>query len=170
MLHQLSRLAPYTIASCFSKFQWWSSPPPSPNLESGLDRVLDSKLVQQHLLQPLIGKREINQLSVECPNQEKGCQWSGKLTSLNEHSKDCQFRIVPCPNRCTLAGVPVMLLYRDIPVHTTTVCSNRFVNCPHCAKKVKHGDLEAVHFAKCTKIIVPCPNEGCTLRIERAAL
>ena len=63
-----------------------------------------------------------------------------------------------------------MLLYRDISVHTTTVCSNRFVNCPHCAKKVKHCDLETIHFTNCTRIIVPCPNKGCTLRIERAAL
>ena len=119
----------------------------------------------------LIGKREINQLKVECPNQESGCKWSGKLISLNEHiSKDCQFRIVPCPNRCTLAGVPVMLLQQDVPVHITTVCSNRLINCPHCAKKVKHGELEAVHFGKCTKILIPCPNEGCTLTIERATL
>ena len=63
-----------------------------------------------------------------------------------------------------------MLLHKDVPVHTTNICLNRIVNCPHCTLKVKHGELEAIHFGKCTKIIISCPNEGCTARVERAAL
>ena len=107
---------------------------------------------------------------VKCSNAEDGCDWKGKLASLEEHNIDCPFRTVPCPNQCTLEGEQVMLLNKDVTTHIATTCSNRLVDCPHCNAKIKQCELEPVHFGKCTKFIVCCPNYGCTVEVEREQL
>lgn len=116
------------------------------------------------------GKRHIKKLKIKCTFEENGCEWTGEMKLLNSHLRDCEFCLVPCPNKCTAKGTQVMLIKKYISVHMTTTCPHRVVSCPYCSLEVRQCDLESIHLRKCNKVIVSCPNEGCQVKSERDGL
>lgn len=50
-----------------------------------------------HLPANLLVKNMINDLYVRCVNSCVGCEWTGKLSQISSHKRDCIVELVPCP-------------------------------------------------------------------------
>ena len=72
------------------------------------------------LLSPSIpAELEINQLLVSCDNMDSGCQWTGELSRLKQHSNECGYVVVDC----TECGHS--LLRRNYMAHRRTCLEKR---------------------------------------------
>ena len=98
--------------------------------------------------------RKIRSLSVFCINKENGCDWQGELNDINGHISDgCMYESIECTNGCGRT-----LQRQCLTQHTTTECSHRKINCPHCNLSGIHQFVTGNHMRECPKVIIPCPN------------
>ena len=109
--------------------------------------------------------RKIKELKVRCPHKGSGCEWVGRLGSLDQHSSCCGKRpwqceycdfigtydqadvhivskcMKPCPNQCEIGNI----LRSDVEKHLT-MCPLQLVECEVaqvgcCQEKVPRRDL-----------------------------
>ena len=79
----------------------------------------------------------------------------------------CEFALVPCPKECKDKKKKVKLFVRnDLDKHLKEDCRNRDFTCKHCGEKGTYASITNIHFQKCLKKPVPCPN-GCSSIMER---
>lgn len=103
--------------------------------------------------------QEVNNLYVYCTNRGKGCEWQGRLHSINDHlasgnADGCQFHEFPCPCDCG------MILQRQfITAHVKTECPNYEVDCQYCHVNNKRHFIEGEHKEVCPKFPLACPNK-----------
>ena len=72
-------------------------------------------------------RREIASLEVCCPHNATGCQWTGKLSTVEEHADQCQHKGVQCTNK----GCEVVTTVAQLEEHMKN-CLFRETQCPHC--------------------------------------
>ncbi|XP_065901914.1 TNF receptor-associated factor 4-like [Dysidea avara] len=109
--------------------------------------------------------REIIGFGVMCTNEERGCEWQGKLNDLNSHlgnSSGCQFEDVKCFNECGK-----MLQRQYLTSHIVTGCPCRIVDCQYCHITGEHQFIKGVHKEQCPKLPLPCPNKCRATKIAR---
>ena len=101
--------------------------------------------------------REVRALQIYCNNKEKGCDWQGELSSINNHigSNDgCQFEELKCSNECGK-----MIRRQYLPCHVEMLCPRRKVNCQYCHDIGEHQFITIDHNKECPKLPLPCPNK-----------
>lgn len=109
-------------------------------------------------------QRSIGQLLFHCPSME--CDWQGKLTSMNEHVKRCQFYPVACV--FSNKGCTATPKKKDLSVHLSIECPYRNIQCQHCKSDITAMD-SVTHLAdECPDVLVSC--EACEEYIARKSL
>ena len=110
-----------------------------------------------------IGERDILSLKTKCDNTTNGCEWSGELRSLDEHLTNCDFSLLPCPNKCNEVE---QLLRKDMEKHKME-CLRRQYDCPHCEEAGEYEERTTSHLDECPMIEVPCPKRECKESVLR---
>ncbi|XP_071100356.1 TNF receptor-associated factor 6-like [Haliotis cracherodii] len=105
---------------------------------------------ERELFADNFAKREILNFKVKCPNSRQGCEVLATLKNVQEHTDQCAFALVPCPNRCM-----DILLRRDIPNHVQFNCRRRILQCQNCQKDVSAEGMEH-HLTECPLVQVFC--------------
>ena len=110
-------------------------------------------------------KQQILKLQVFCTQREKGCEWSGPLSTLSDHVNpsqgDCQFLENLCPNGCGQK-----ITKNDLEAHLEGECFKRKYTCPYCSYKDTYEAVSNQHTQECPYIPVRCPN-FCGVTCER---
>ena len=73
-------------------------------------------------------ERQILSLVVYCPNYGHGCELSGELRSMEDHSQECECAMETCPNE----GCGKKVFAKLLTDHTEQHCPLRRVECPFC--------------------------------------
>ena len=111
--------------------------------------------------------REVKDLSVKCTNQERGCEWQGKVNYITDHlESSCNFEEVECSNECGET-----LQRQHMSAHMSE-CPYRDHECQYCKVTAEYCFIEGHHQGNCPKISIPCPNNcrvGCVLREDMEA-
>lgn len=112
------------------------------------------------------GAREIMELQVWCSSHERGCQWTGTVRTLDDHTNKCQFSLVSCPNKC---GEP-SLMRMEVLGHLQQ-CPFRDHVCEGCGKKGTYISMQD-HDDACDEVVIPCPNKkwGCLISMKRGQM
>ena len=117
--------------------------------------------------------RRIGETIVFCPNhcsasetssQQKRCQWTGELKSVDGHLTVCDYQVIPCPNKC---GVKTERFCLE--KHQKRDCIHRKVRCIYCRDWFKFMDIKC-HNNQCPEFLITCPNQGCILKVKRKSL
>ncbi len=103
---------------------------------------------------------------MKCDSMERGCQWVGSVGTLKEHVGVCQLTLVPCPRECKGDNGILKITRRDLQQHLMEKCPNRDYSCEHCDLKGTYATT-LDHYDTCERKIIPCTNEGCTMKMER---
>jgi hypothetical protein len=72
-------------------------------------------------------RREIDSLVVYCANRDMGCDWTGRLASLDTHTTACPHKGVTCPNE----GCGQVTAVAKMDLHLVE-CPFRLVECDYC--------------------------------------
>ena len=80
---------------------------------------------------------------------------------------NCDFALLPCPNRCKDGDKLLELMRKDIENHKKEVCLRRKYECPHCKESGEYQEMTTKHLEECPKMEIPCPNDGCDEEIKR---
>ena len=116
-----------------------------------------------------IADRDIKSLKVHCDN--KCCEWIGDLNSLEKHLTGCDFALLPCHNECKDGSKRIVqVLRKDLNKHETQECPRRQYKCPYCMVAGEYLERTTIHYEKCPKVSIPCPNTNCIYRISRCEL
>ena len=107
---------------------------------------------------------------MKCPNLTTGCDWEGELGSLEEHQDTCDHALLPCPNECKDEATLFGVLRKDLATHLKEKCRNRNYQCLHCGEEGKHCDITTSHLQTCPKLVIPCPNDGCSEKLQRCMI
>jgi len=99
----------------------------------------------------------INSLTVSCDtvslsNDPVSCQWTGKLSDLDQHMRVCDFLPLSCPNK----GCDEIVLRRHMDNHRSK-CPERSFTCVDCHEVVK-CTLKEEHEETCEYRVVDCRN------------
>ena len=108
-------------------------------------------------------QRSLNEFDVSCSHRELGCEWVGKLGSLDGHLNaepqpgcqlvGCQFVELEC-NHCK-----TYVRRLAIAVHHNERCPKRAYTCEYCKEyKSTFEDVASQHYSECRHFILPCPN------------
>ncbi|XP_043212115.1 TNF receptor-associated factor 6-like [Amphibalanus amphitrite] len=98
-------------------------------------------------------RREILQLRVHCPNSKSGCPTLVELANVDRHLTECEYQIVPCPNRCSMRTMK-----REIADHCQSSCLRRLVNCSLCNEQFQLNQQKS-HLTTCPLVALTC--ESC---------
>ena len=100
---------------------------------------------------------------------ERGCEWRGSVTTLEEHVAKCMFFLVPCPKQCKDASNAVQLfIKKDLCEHLKKDCPHRDYECQNkCGVKGTFKSISEVHDRVCKKKVFVCYNAGCDKKMER---
>ena len=102
---------------------------------------------------------------MRCGNN--GCDWVGELGSQHKHWITCDHASLQCPNDCSDGNRSVWVLRKDLETHLKEKCPYRNHQCPHCGEEDRYRDITTSHLEICDKLVVPCPNEGCSETLPR---
>ena len=92
-------------------------------------------------------------LDVKCPLLKK-CEWSGKLSSAQDHLGKCLFFQLKCP-----LGCGQVFERSKEENHKSKECVKRKINCQHCKKPFPSQELDN-HSKNCDSQVIKCPS-GC---------
>ena len=113
-------------------------------------------------------KREIDDLEIQCTKHEVGCQWVGKLGSLQTHlnsDEGCGYVGVQCKNKCGTE-----MKRKELEAHLVEQCPLRTIQCQYCEYENTYQTITAQHYIECPNYPLPCPNNCGTISIQRAAM
>jgi len=100
---------------------------------------------------------------------DRGCQWEGTVSSVDDHMIKCEFSRVCCPNKCegndTLTGTAIMK--KNLQQHLLSDCPKRSTLCSLCGQTGEYQYITTFHSEECDKKVVACSNTSCTEEIER---
>ena len=83
----------------------------------------------------------------------------------------CDFALLPCRNECKDGSKRIVqVLRKDLNKHETEECPRRQYNCPHCMVAGEYLERTTIHYEKCPKVCIPCPNTNCLHKISRCEL
>lgn len=99
----------------------------------------------------------ISKIIVRCINV--GCEWVGEHRNINDHSVNCQFMLVNCPNGC------IEKYRRSGMDEHLAVCPSQRLPCGFCNVGVSRRDL-GTHEKNCPDGPRQCPLE-CGERMQR---
>ena len=89
----------------------------------------------------------IKSLEVKCKNAPNGCEWIGKLSSLEEHQDGCGFTLIVCPHE---DGENAMkFLQKNLFEHYKTECPRRRYQCSYCHESGEYRDMIDAHLKEC---------------------
>lgn len=96
----------------------------------------------------------INNLEVKCPGFAFGCEWKGKLSSLEDHyTQGCRYKPIQCQLNCGK-----ILIEKTLEYHLNNDCESRNVKCEFCQQQIKLSELKLHTEAICPQMEVLCPN------------
>ncbi|XP_066936267.1 TNF receptor-associated factor 5-like [Clytia hemisphaerica] len=101
-------------------------------------------------------------LPVYCKQATKGCQWTGCIKDYQDHTKYCDYLLVPCPNE----GCVEEIMRLNLITHKNN-CQFRNVACPFCKQMICFNELWR-HHGVCPRFKIPCPNKGCMAFVKRS--
>ena len=116
-------------------------------------------------------KRKVNELKVRCPRKSVGCPWVGELGCQERHLSvdsaegECTFVEVACTYTCGLR-----IQRRVLDTHKTTGCPQRPFKCQHCGHDATYSEIATLHYSRCEKSPLECPNKCGEKAIERRNL
>lgn len=116
------------------------------------------------------GDQEIKTIKVGCTGANDGCQWTGALSSLDEHTKECEYSQVICPNGCTVNQEMVRISRKGLQNHLENECVRRQYICPHCTEPGIYAERVSLHLETCPGVKVRCPQTKCEDSIPRSEL
>eukprot|EP00111_Clytia_hemisphaerica_P013021 TCONS_00038258-protein len=100
-------------------------------------------------------------IDVKCPQNEKGCQWQGKIIDYKDHEETCDYEMIPCKNKgCQENVARLKMNYHE------GNCGYRRVECDFCCLEMSAREIEN-HHRECPFINVECPNDECQLEYLR---
>ena len=97
--------------------------------------------------------RNIKGLRVTCINKE--CPWKGELKDLNNHTEQCPFEVIVCPNNCGKR------IQRSNMLRHESNCIRRKYHCGYCNLAGQFMFITTEHVVECPMYPLPCPNK-CT--------
>ena len=95
-------------------------------------------------------QREINGLSIYCPNKKDGCGWIGEIARIDDHVKECEISCSKCKQ---------IVYFSTMRSHLDTECP---CYCPYCDITAEREVISSEHKEKCHKFPITCPN-NCSL-------
>ena len=121
-------------------------------------------------------ERSLKELDVWCSYKKQGCEWRGKLREfelhLNENSSPenqlngCQFVEVECTYKCG-----EWFQRHHITNHEAKECKKRPYSCDYCRDyQSTFEDVTGIHYPRCSKYPVACPNECQVYKFKREEL
>ena len=114
----------------------------------------------------LMSERRIKDLEVSCENKRNGCKWKGRLRELSDHVAQCELTTVQCRN----TGCEMRCYRKLMEQHERDECLHRPYVCLHCDTQGPFNIVSGEHLMTCTRVPIPCPNEGCSEFIPRDSL
>ncbi len=115
-------------------------------------------------------------LRVRCSNKANGCDWVREFTDLEQHTRDCGYAQVTCPNECTEFGADnapphiTLVLKKDLEEHLNNECQRRSIFCPNCNERGEYQEITTIHTNSCVEAKLQCPNELCKQTFLRKEL
>ena len=115
-------------------------------------------------------ERSLKELEVRCTYSKIGCQWTGKLGSLDSHLQleaqnqlqGCNFVILECGHGCG------QQFQRQLLTNHLEACLKRPYSCNYCQKyDSKFDDVINNHWPECKCYPLSCPNQCTPHAIER---
>ena len=127
-----------------------------------------SSVIHDKLLQ-----RTLNEKLVYCTHKDAGCDWTGKLVTLDQHlnaTSDSEKRIEGCPVQSLRCRYCDENFKRCDLLDHESKCPHRPITCIHCeAFSAPEAELEE-HWKQCEKYPVQCENNcGETINREKIA-
>ena len=112
------------------------------------------------------GLESEKEYDVHCSSKKDGCEWRGKLGEYRQHLNQnpspenqltgCQFVEVDCEHECG-----ERFQRRHITSHQNKQCRKQPYSCEYCRDcDSTFEDITEIHYPKCKKYPVVCPN-GC---------
>jgi hypothetical protein len=103
-----------------------------------------------------------------CPERPAVCTFRGcgaamRHRELPAHERKCAHRPHPCPH----CRVPMPFSSLDAHVE---VCDAAGKPCKHCGERVPKAALRDHLGSECKRVPVPCPNDGCDVKVPRNEL
>jgi hypothetical protein len=110
-------------------------------------------------------------LRVRCFNVDRGCEWKGTVSTLEEHLTTCEFTLVPCPKKCRdISGNIQCFVSKNLDEHLEKNCPNRDYQCKQCGENGTYISFMQVHNKICKKKLTVCPNLGCIETMQRQGI
>ena len=113
-------------------------------------------------------QRKILSLRVHCSVKERGCGWCGPLEHLDAHldpdTGGCQYTDIDCPLKCQHK-----INKKNLEHHLAKECIKRDYVCPYCAFKAPYEIVTDIHWPKCSRYPLVCPNR-CGVTCERSTM
>ncbi|KAI9317112.1 hypothetical protein BX666DRAFT_145806 [Dichotomocladium elegans] len=95
----------------------------------------------------------VNELLVQCPRSDAGCDYIGQRQFIEHHVKhDCLYTFAPC----SMDECKTLVLKKDLGQHIST-CKYRSTECKMCKRKMRGFELED-HHQLCPAEIIQCPH------------
>ena len=91
-------------------------------------------------------QRDINGLSIYCPNKKDGCGWIGEIAHIDSHMKKCEISCSKCKQ---------IIYFSTMKSHLDTECP---CYCPYCDITAEREVISSKHKEKCSKFPITCPN------------
>ncbi len=111
-------------------------------------------------------RNTINKLKIRCPYKKSGCEWTGELGDLDQHTTSCTKSPWSCPY------CPFQSLYEASTDHAPQ-CDYQPIPCPnHCEVDTVPCCHVEKHLATCPLQLVDCEfaSAGCNVRVPRKDL
>jgi len=107
-------------------------------------------------------RRAVLSLNVRCDNAKRKCDWTGELSSTEDHLKSCPFEDILCPNEQCQDSFP----RRALSNHLSARCKFRVLTCQFCKEKYVYKDVKS-HMKHCKKLPLECINKCGNKEIPR---
>lgn len=98
--------------------------------------------------------RDIEELEIECPNKQYGCEENITRGRLKQHlASNCTHATIECTSKCG-----DIMFRQDLQDHLKEHCQKREINCQHCNKRGTYTKMTTIHTRTCTHYPIECPN------------
>ncbi|XP_077986318.1 TNF receptor-associated factor 2-like [Glandiceps talaboti] len=110
----------------------------------------DSMLRSDQIYRDRAILRELNNCSVQCPNDD--CDWKGLYKEYDEeHAGSCPSAVITCIK----SGCGQRIKRDNLAEHLENDCSMRVEKCQYCEDELLHQELK-VHYEECPQYPISC--------------